>query len=172
MIGVMLSATSLLFAGAVAPAISPIDFDAGEPANYFWSLLAQPEVVALVLSMIGGLVGLIVRNRYVKRWRLEKAVEFLGAGVRETYEEYVRVAQKSHEDGKLTMAERDEAMRLAIRKAREYCKENGFDLFKIYAKEFVPVLVEKIIGVQKTYGRAVPFPGLVDLDPPSSSVGS
>lgn len=155
-----------LFIVNSVPAVTPMDF-AGTPsiAGYLWSFLAQPEVVSIVLAGIGGLVGLVCRNSSVRKWRLERAAEFLGAGVRETYEEYVRKAQKAREDGKLTIEERDIAMQMAISKAKEYCLQNGFDLLKVYAKEFLPVLVERIIGVQKAYGRAAPFPGLSELEP-------
>ncbi len=154
------------------PAVTPLDFASSSPVSGFiWSLLARPEVVSIALAGIGGLAGFVCRNRCVRKWRLERAVEFLGAGVRETYEEYVRKAQKAGEDGKLTVEEREFAMQMAISKAKEYCQQNGFDLLKVYAKEFLPVLIERIIGVQKAYGRAAPFPGLPELEPRSSSVG-
>ena len=164
-------ASAVVAAAAMAadsvPAVTPLEFAESSPtAGFVWSLLAQPEVVSLVLAAIGGVFGLIQRNRHVKKWRLERAAEFLEAGTRETYEEYVREAQKANADGKLTVAERNEAMQKAIDKAKAYCRQNGFELFKVYAKEYVPVLIERIIGVQKAYGRAaVPFPPLADLEP-------
>lgn len=148
------------------PTITPAEFGGGTSAHFIWTLMADPQVVALVLSGLGGLTGIILRHRRVKQWRLQKAVEFLASGVRETYEEYVRETKKGHADGKLTTDERDLAMQKTIAKAKEYCRENGFDLFKVYAKEFVPVIVERIIGTQKAFGRAnVPFPPLPELEP-------
>ena len=168
-----MAALASAMAADSVPAVTAMDFaDTSPVAGFIWSLLAQPEAGSIIIAAIGGLVGIVCRNRYVRKWRLERASEFLGAGVRETYEEYVRNAQKANADGKLTAEERNIAMQMAISKAKEYCLQNGLDLLKIYAKEFLPVLVERIIGVQKTYGRAVPFPGLPELEPHSFSAGS
>ena len=162
------------FGAAIAaevPPISPSEFVTNDSVTFIWSLLAQPEIVALIVSAISGLVGIILRNHYVKKWRMERAIEFLAAGVRETYEGYVRHAKKANEDGKLTVQERDEALRKAIEKGQEYCKNHGFDLMKVYAKEFIPVIVQRIVGSQKIFGRSLPpfsenlAPPLPDLSP-------
>lgn len=147
------------------PPITPGEFGVEALAHYIWVILAKPEVVALLVSGLGGLVGILLRNRHVKKWRMERAVEFLAAGVRETYEEYVREVKRANADGKLTESERNTAMEKAIEKGRKYCREHGYDLFKAYAKEFVPVIVERIIGTQKAFGRAnIPFPPLPELE--------
>lgn len=153
---------------AGAPPITPEEFQTASPkASWLWSLFAQEDVVAIVLSAGAAIYGYLLRNRQVKRLRLEKALEFLAAGTRETYEEYVRHIQKALEnDGKLSEEERRQAMAMTIEKATTYCKQNGFDLLKVFAKEYLPVIVEWVIGRQKAIGRGFPFPPrLPDLEP-------
>lgn len=153
---------------AGAPPITLTEFQIEPPmASWVWRFLAREEVIALVLSAGAAGYGWLIRNRHVKRLRLEKALEFLAAGTRETYEEYVRHIQKAIEnDGKLSEDERRRAMTMTIEKATAYCKQNGFDLLKIFAKEYLPIIVEWIIGRQKALGRGFPFsPRLPDLEP-------
>lgn len=168
---------ALLVAAAIATAGEPPPLSLSEipdtplasfspQASWFWSFLASPEVVAVILTVISAFAGLLLRQSWVVRWRLGRAVQCLAAGVRETYEEYVRVVQKSHADGKLTAEERDQAMRMALEKAKAYALSQGFDLAKAYAKEFLPVIVERLIGIQKASGRGFPLePPLPELEP-------
>jgi hypothetical protein len=137
-----------------------------ERAGWFWSFLASPEAAAGILGIVSFVAGLVLRRRWVAKWRLERAIQCLASGVRETYEEYVRIAQKANADGKLTTDERDRAMGMAIEKAKSYARDQGFDLAKAYAKEYLPVVVERLIGVQKANGRGFPFEYLLpDLEP-------
>jgi len=153
-------------AAEAVPGVTPQEFPTdGQQAFFLWSWLAKPEIASLILAGIGAVAGWLKRRSVVKKWRMERGIEFLEAGAKETYEEYVRIVQKENVDGKLTVEERKKAMDMAITKAKAYCRQHGFDLAKVYAKEFLPVLVERIIGVQKAYGRAAPFPGLPDLQP-------
>ena len=126
---------------------------ADEAVGWIWSALAASESQTVIGALLAAVTGLVVRWSWVKKLRLEQAVQCISAGVRETYEEYVRETKKASEDGKLTAEERDAAMRMALAKARSYAREKGFDLLKIYAAEFLPVLAERIIGVQKASGR-------------------
>lgn len=147
----------------IPDAVLPVTASA---SGWFWSFLASSEVAAIVLAMVSGAAGILLRHRWVARWRLGRAVQCLAAGVRETYEEYVREVQKSNVDGKLTAEERDHAMRMALEKARAYALSQGFDLAKTYAKEFLPIIVERLIGIQKASGRGIPFePPLPELGP-------
>lgn len=161
-----------VFGGDVPPPISPSEFPdtiiaAPAPAaGWFWTLLASPEAAAVILTLVSGVAGILMRHRWVVKWRLERAIQCLAAGVRETYEEYVRTAQKAHADGKLTTEERDQAMRMALEKAKTYACTQGFDLAKAYGKEFLPVIVERLIGIQKASGRGFPLePPLPELEP-------
>lgn len=160
------------FSGEYPAPITPEEFSVSqhstlaEQANWLWSFLALPEVVAGILGAISLVGGLLLRWRWVVNWRLERAVQCLASGVRETYEEYVRNIQKANADGKLTTDERDQAMRMAIDKAKSYAYREGFDLAKTYAKEFLPVIVERLIGIQKANGRGFPLEYLLpDLEP-------
>ena len=136
--------------------------------NTILDLLARDEVQTIVLSLVSLLAGLLLRWQAVKKWRLEKLVQALEAAVRETYEEYVRQHKLAAADGKLTDEERQAAMRLAITRAREIAARDGIDLLKYYAKEYLPVLVEKIIGKQKSGALGLlplAVPALPDLSP-------
>lgn len=163
--------SALAFAGSPPPLtpaeIPNTDISSLQPsAGWFWMFLASREVMTVILAVISGIAGLLLRHRWVIKWRLGQAVQCLAAGVRETYEEYVRAAQKANSDGKLTVAERDQAMRMALDKAKAYALKQGFDLTKAYAKEFLPVIAERLIGVQKATGRGFPFePLLPELEP-------
>lgn len=159
---------AVAFAGA--PPLSPLEFPdasvAAPAAGWFWTFLASPEAAAVIAALVSGAAGILVRQRWIAGWRLDRAVQCLAAGVRETYEEYVRAAQQSNADGKLTSEERDQAMRMALAKAKEYALTQGFDLAKVYAKEFLPVVVERLIGIQKASGRGLPLePPLPELRP-------
>lgn len=170
-------AALFLFIAAIAlagdpPPLSPSEIPGivlpatGQAAGWFWSFVAAPEAVTVILGLISAVAGYLVRRSWIIKWRMEKAVQCLAAGVRETYEEYVRITQLSHSDGKLTMEERDVAMRMALDKAKQYALSRGFDLAKAYAKEFLPVIVERLIGVQKANGRGLPFaPPPPELEP-------
>lgn len=126
-------------------------------ASGFWDLFAIPETHTLVAAVVSLAAALLVRWGWVRKWRLERAVQCLAAGVHETYEEYVREIQKAREDGKLTAAERSCAMALALDKAKRYALNEGIDMLRIYAQEYLPVLVERIIGVQKAAARGQPL---------------
>lgn len=118
--------------------------------------LSMPEVQTAVLAVTAFGFGLVKRLEAVHRWQLERALACLEAGVRETYAEYVRATKAAHEDGKLTDAEREEALRRALDRARAYAAAEGVDLLKHYAKVYLPVLVEKIVRRNKTEA-ALPF---------------
>jgi hypothetical protein len=121
------------------------------------TILARPEVAAVLLALVALLFGGLRRLRAVQAWRLRRALECLETGVRETYEEYVRAAKEASADGRLTDAERREAVTRAIEKARAYAAREGIDLLKTYAKEFLPVLVERIVGAQKARAPFAPL---------------
>ncbi len=120
--------------------------------------LGRAEAQTAVLVLVALVFGLVKRLQAVKRWRLTRVLEYLEAGVRVTYEEYVRAMKEGSLDGKLTDAERREARRRALDRAKQYATEDGIDMLKVYAKEYLPVLVERIITRDK--GAILPFVSL------------
>lgn len=117
--------------------------------DWLWEFFAKSEIQAGVIALVAMLFGIVKRLNTVKRWQLTRAITALEAGVRVTYEEYVRAIKDASMDGKLTDAERQEAMRRTLDRARQFAAEDGFDLLKLYAKEYLPVLVDKIIFRRK-----------------------
>ena len=124
--------------------------------QYILELLAVPEVQAALVALSAVVFALVKKVEAVRRWRLARAVECVEAGVRETYEEYVRAMKAASIDGKLTDEERAEARRRAIERAKDYAAREGVDLLKVYAKTYLPVLVEKILRRDKA-AAALPF---------------
>lgn len=122
---------------------------APEGAGWLWDLLSNSDMEAVIAAVVTLVAGYVARWAWVRKWRLEKAVECLAIGVRETYTEYVRGIKMGREDGTLTADERDAAMNMALEKAKALAISAGFDLVKVYAEEYLPVLAEKILREQK-----------------------
>lgn len=127
--------------------------------NTILDLLGRTEVQTAVIAALAFGFGLLKKLEAVEKWKLQTALECLEAGVRDTYEEYVRAIKVASEDGKLEDAERKEAMSRAVAKAKEYAASEGVDMLKVYAKEYLPVLVERIIASRKTSLPFVSVPG-------------
>jgi len=120
--------------------------------QYILELLQRPEAQTIVIAVIAFVFGLVKKIESVKKWKLGVALNSIEAGVMDTYKTYVRNLKDSNADGKLTKAEKEEALRRAIEKAKEFAKDEGLDLLKYYSKEFLPVIIEKIISRNKTAG--------------------
>ncbi len=107
------------------------------------------NLIALVAALVGfvwtTVKGLDVFQEHRRR-RYWKAVEFLEAGIQHTYETYVREIKLAREDGKLANEERELARERAIAFGKEYAAAVGMDLVKTLGKEYLPVLIEKIIS--------------------------
>ena len=123
--------------------------------DHIWDLLAREETKTLVLTGLGLAAAFLLRLRAVKAHNLERAVQCVEAAVRATYEEYVRAAKTASPDGKLTPAQRNDALRQALGRASDYARAEGIDLLKHYAANYLPVVVEKVIGDRKA--AALPF---------------
>ncbi len=111
--------------------------------------LALPEVQTLGMTAIAAVFGFFKRRAAVKKYNLERAMQCLESGVQTVYDEYVRVLKNGADDGKLTDIERRQARDLAVQKAKEYAASDGIDLAKIYAADYLPVLVENLIKKSK-----------------------
>jgi len=102
-------------------------------------------VVALILAVIG-----IIRKRQGDRANANSvALEAVEVGVRDTYEYYVRDLKQAAADGKLTESERLEAQRRALKRATDYAAAQGVVLTKVYTEEYLPVLIERVVGAFK-----------------------
>lgn len=137
------------FAGGV-PLVTPADFaDTSPSAHWFWTLLAHEIVGKLWLWVTTTVVGIVVGWLKWTGTRKEKAIACLAAGVRETYEHYVRLIKIHSADGKLTEQERDEACRQAIAHGTKFAKAQGIDLAKVLVKESLPMLVDWLVHKAK-----------------------
>ena len=79
----------------------------------------------------------------VSKPRRAKVIDSVQAGVKEVYEGYTRSLKKASEDGKLTDAERAEALKKAKAAAIQYGKDNGVDIVKNIGAEFVNLYLER-----------------------------
>lgn len=111
--------------------------------------LTHLDLLALLAAIAGTVFGLVKRHQAVQRWQLGRALACIEAGVREVYEGYTRAIKESRVDGKLTGAERAEAMRRALTLAQDYAKAEGLDLLRFYAKAYLPVVVERLLTRRK-----------------------
>lgn len=127
--------------------------------------LGSEEIMALILGAVGLVFGFVKRWQFVHRWRLQTAFDAIELGVRQTYETYVRLLKKAREDGKLTDAERREAIRRASDYAIDYAKHQGVDLLKVYSKQLLPVLIDRVVIGKKAPLPFASLPELADISP-------
>lgn len=112
--------------------------------------LTNPDFLKILAELIV-LVWVFVKiktNLSDKKYQL--AIEALEQGVEETYEEFVRGIKLGREDGKLTNEEIKEAQKRAIDAAWRYGKTKGVDIIKTLGKEYLPVLIAKLISSFKS----------------------
>lgn len=65
--------------------------------------------------------------------------------VAEVAKDYADAIKKARADGVLTKEESKEAMRLALERLKEIAKDEGLDLAKAAAIEYLPGLIEKVL---------------------------
>ena len=126
-----------------------------------WSVLADTQAGAWIAAALGTGVAWLARQAFVRRWRLERALQCLEAGVRQTYEEYVRGVKEASDDGKLSPEQRETATRRALAAARDYARREGIDLLRHYAEAYLPVAVDRIVRrfrSESRLARVVPSP--------------
>ena len=73
------------------------------------------------------------------------AIEALEAGVEHTYRLYVESLKEGREDGKLTSEEKKLARQKALACAQEYGLTRGVDVIEQLGKEYIPVLIARIV---------------------------
>ncbi|MFC1735129.1 hypothetical protein ACFL1X_03365 [Candidatus Hydrogenedentota bacterium] len=112
-------------------------------------IIGWENIVATVGAIVAmawtALKGQVFFER-VRSQRYWKAVKCLESGVVFTYENYVREIKAASSDGKLTVDERRRARKTAIEKAKEYGWDHGIDVLRELGRDYVPVLVERIVG--------------------------
>jgi hypothetical protein len=114
-------------------------------------------VVALVAAIVGAAWTFFKSRDVYQRMKQEKyfaAVEALEAGVEKTYRVYVEALKEAKADGKLTPEEKATARRKAVAYAQEFGRTRGIDVIEELGREYIPVLISKIVRLLK--GRAEP----------------
>ena len=114
-------------------------------------------VVALVGTIVAGAWTFFKsRGLYqeMKGQKYSAAIEALEAGVEKTYRVYVEALKKAKADGKLTPEEKAAARQRAIAYAQEFGRTRGIDVIEELGREYIPVLISKIVRVLK--GNAQP----------------
>jgi hypothetical protein len=89
-----------------------------------------------------------------KQGKYLAAIEALEAGVEKSYRVYVRAMKEAKADGKLTPEERATARQKAIAYAQEFGLSRGTDVIEELGREYMPVLIGKIVRLLK--GRGAP----------------
>lgn len=138
--------------------------------SFIIDLLQRPETVPAVLAVFGFIFAILKRIGFVKRWKLEVAIDAIEVGVETTYQNYVKNLKIANADGRLTEAEKQRARETAIQVAKEYAMTKGLDLLKYYGKEYLPIIIEKIISRNKTMGLLAKTGLRPFLRPPELSV--
>ncbi len=106
------------------------------------------ELVKIILWIIGTVVAMIW-GWAKARWHLKEGkrkviVSIVEEAVIKTYDEFVR-ALKAKGEGKLDTKDIKAARDAAWRRAKKIGKEKGIDFAKEVAKEYFPVLIDKVI---------------------------
>ena len=80
-----------------------------------------------------------------KKERRDIALRALEAGVSKTYDVYVRLIKGVRDDGKLTANEIRTARDRSVGFAIEFARNQGVDVVETIGREYLPVLVTKIV---------------------------
>ena len=119
------------------------------------TILDNEAIMGAIVAVIAAAWGWLKRNKKIRQYKADMAMNFVQAAVTETYNTYVHERKAAWEDGKLTDEERATARQMAIDTAIDYAKDNGLDLVKYYGKEMLPSVIERVIGHNKI--AAVPL---------------
>lgn len=103
----------------------------------------------LVTAIVGAWAAFKAKNLLLddpKNAKKKKAVELLESIVVDMYNTEIRELKKAKEDGKLTKEEIAAANKKAIETLKEKGKEKGLAIGKLFAEEYLPVLVNKVVA--------------------------
>jgi len=113
-------------------------------------------VVALVGTVVAGAWTFFKSRDLYKEVKVQKysaAMDALEAGVEKTYRVYVEALKKAKADGKLTPEEKGAARQKAIAYAQEFGLTRGIDVIEELGREYIPVLIGKIVRALKGAGQ-------------------
>ena len=139
------------FGGTLA--VTPDEF--GNASMAATAVLAEPEAHWVWTLLAGELVAVVAGWAYAwiaaraKDTRYWVAVTAIQDAVTACYREYVRAIKAAREDGRLTVAEKDEALKRAYETAIGYARTRGVDLLKVFARETVLAQIEKYVRESK-----------------------
>ena len=109
-------------------------------------------VVALVGTIVAGAWTFFKSRDLYQQMKGQKhsaAMDALEAGVEKTYRVYVEALKKAKADGKLTSEEKAAARQKAISYAQEFGRTRGIDVIEELGREYIPVLIGKIVRALK-----------------------
>jgi len=115
--------------------------------------LIDDSVLKILVTVIVFVWGLIKVKKMAlddpKNAKRKQVVEMLEGIVKNIYDTEVRELKKAKEDGKLTKEEIAAANKKAIEVLKEEGKKKGLAIGKLFAEEYLPVLVNRIVSKAK-----------------------
>ena len=112
------------------------------------NIIHSNQGLMILGTLLGGIWTLFKSTELyarIRRWRCERALLALEAGVMATYETYVREIKASREDGKLTSEERREARRRAKEYAIDLARSQGLDIVRELGQHYLDAWLERLV---------------------------
>jgi hypothetical protein len=121
--------------------------EATKQKGSFWRNPALWEVVFTVVMIV---LGILAAKFGWKKKKWGKIIQAVEKAVTTIYVEFVREAKLKNKDNKLTKDEMMKALEDAWNMTKDDLKNQGIDLAKWVAKEYFPVIADKVIkGLKK-----------------------
>jgi len=115
--------------------------------------LMNDSILTILVTIIVSVWGLIKVKKMAlddpKNAKRKQVVEMLEGIVKNIYDTEVRELKKAKEDGKLTKEEISAANKKAIEVLKEEGKKKGLAIGKLFAEEYLPILVNKVVAKAK-----------------------
>ena len=112
------------------------------------------EVVGLIATSLWGAFKASAWFGRRRERRYMRCLEAIRAAVEGTYQTFVRDIKAASADGKLTKAERHEALNRARVAAIGIARSDGLDLIKTVVTEMIPMLIERFIREARAVKKA------------------
>jgi len=120
--------------------------EASKQKGSFWRNPSLWEAVWLIVLVV---LGFLATKFGWKKKKWGKIIQSVEKAVNTIYVEFVREAKLKNEDGKLSKEEMKKALEDAWNMTKEDLLAQGIDLAKWIAKEYFPVVVDKILKTVK-----------------------